>query len=234
MGGWPRHCKLDCAPVDLLIVFVKEPRAGAAKTRLIPALGAEGAAELYRLLAEEEIRRTIPLEGDYRRLFFYAPREAGHRMAEWLRGETLVPQEGPDLGARMAAAFDEAFRRGASRVAIIGTDVPFVSRETVLEAFRALDDHDLVIGPAHDGGYYLLAVDRPRHALFQGIAWSTGSVLAATVERAGTLGLAVRLLEPMRDIDTLDDLRAERARLAPLLSQSPDLAASVSAALAGC
>ncbi len=117
----------------------------------------------------------------------------------------------------MATAFDEAFRRGARRVAIVGTDAPFVSRETVLEAFRSLDDHDLVLGPAHDGGYYLLAVDRPCPALFQGIAWSTRSVLAGTVERAGTLGLAVRLLEPLRDIDTLEDLRAERRRLEPLL-----------------
>ncbi len=84
---------------------------------------------------------------------------------------------------------------------------------------------------AHDGGYYLLAVDRPRPPLFQAIAWSTPSVLAATVERAGTLGLTVRLLEPLRDIDTLDDLRAERARFAPLLDRSPGLAAAVARAL---
>jgi glycosyltransferase A (GT-A) superfamily protein (DUF2064 family) len=101
----------------------------------------------------------------------------------------------------------------------------------VLEAFRSLDDHDLVLGPAHDGGYYLLAVDRPRPALFQGIAWSTPSVLAATVERAGTLGLTVRLLDPLRDIDTLDDLRAERTRLEPVLARSPALAAAVAQAL---
>ena len=69
----------------------------------------------------------------------------------------------------MSAAFNEAFRRGARRVAIVGTDAPFVSRDTVLEAFRSLDLHDLVLGPAHDGGYYLLAVDRPRPSLFQGI-----------------------------------------------------------------
>lgn len=131
----------------------------------------------------------------------------------------------------MSAAFHEAFRRGARRVAIVGTDAPFVSRETVLEAFRSLDDHDLVLGPAHDGGYYLLAVDRPRPALFQGIAWSTPSVLAATVARAGTLGLTMRLLDPLRDIDTLDDLRAERTRLEPVLARSPALAAAVAQAL---
>jgi hypothetical protein len=115
----------------------------------------------------------------------------------------------------------------------VGTDAPLVARETVLEAFRGLAKHDLVLGPAHDGGYYLLAVDRPRPELFQGIAWSTGAVLAATVERAGTLGLAVQLIEPLRDIDTFEDLRAEWPRLEPLLAPSPDLAAAVRAALGG-
>ena len=210
---------------------MKQPRPGAAKTRLIPALGAEGAAELYRLLAEEEIRRTAARAGEYERLFFYAPPEAS--LADWLPGEDLLPQEGEDLGRRMSAAFDEAFRRGARRVAIVGTDAPFVSRDTVLEAFRSLDDHDLVLGPAHDGGYYLLALDQPRPALFQGIAWSTPAVLAATVDRAGTLGLTVRLLEPLRDIDTLDDVRAERPRLEPLLARSPGLATAVARALDG-
>ncbi|HSB61602.1 MAG TPA: TIGR04282 family arsenosugar biosynthesis glycosyltransferase, partial [Vicinamibacteria bacterium] len=215
--------------LNVLLVFVKEPRPGAAKTRLVPVLGAERAAELYRLLAEEEIRRTAPARGEYERLFFFAPPEA--RLADWLSGETLLPQQGADLGARMAGAFDEAFRRGATRAAIVGTDVPFVSRDLVLEAFRALDDHDLVLGPAKDGGYYLLALGRPRPALFSDIAWSTASVLASTVDRAGGLGLSVRLLEPLRDIDTLEDVRAERVRLGPLLARSPGLAAAVAEAL---
>lgn len=224
---------LDLDVLDILIVFVKEPRPGATKTRLIPALGPERAADLYRRLAAEEIRRTTPRDREYERLFFYAPAGAETALREWLPGETLLPQEGDDLGARMNAAFDEAFRRGAARVAIVGTDAPFVARETVLEAFHGLAEHNLVLGPAHDGGYYLLAVDRPRPELFQGIAWSTGAVLSATVERAGTLGLAVRLIEPLRDIDTLEDLRAEWPRLEPLLAPAPDLAAAVRAALGG-
>ena len=215
----------------VLIVFVKEPRPGAAKTRLVPALGPERAAELYRVLAEEEVRGTAPRAGEYTRLFFYSPPEAGPAVAEWLPGETLLPQRGPDLGARMSAAFDEAFRRGAARAAIVGTDAPFVTRETVLEALGLLDDHDVVLGPALDGGYYLLAVDRPRPDLFQGIAWSTPSVLAATVEKASRGGLRVRRLEPLPDIDTLDDVRAEWPRLERLLPRG--LAAAVRAALDG-
>jgi len=206
---------------DILIVFVKEPRPGSAKTRLIPALGADAAAELYRRLAEEEIRRTVPRDDEYQRLFFFTPAQARSAMEAWLPGETLVVQEGRDLGARMAGAFAEAFARGARRVAIIGSDAPWVSRGVVGEAFRSLDDHDLVLGPASDGGYYLLALDRPRPGLFQGIAWSTPSVLAATLERAGVLGLTVRLLGALPDIDTLDDLRAEWLRVRPLVAGTP-------------
>lgn len=206
---------------EALLVFLKQPRPGAVKTRLIPALGERGAADLYRALAEEEVRRTAPRESEYRRLFFYTPAEAAAEMEAWFPGETWRPQRGSDLGERMAAAFEEAFAGGASRVAVIGSDVPWVSRDHVREALRSLDDQDLVLGPARDGGYYLLALDHPRPALFQGIAWSTPSVFAATVERAGALGLGVRILEPLPDIDTLEDLRSAWPRLRPLLAGRP-------------
>jgi rSAM/selenodomain-associated transferase 1 len=217
---------------DCLIVFVKEPRPGTTKTRLLPAIDAETAAELYRALADEEIRRTAPRPGDYDRLFFFTPAEARPALESWLSGEELVPQDGGDLGARMAAAFAECFRRGARRVAIIGTDVPWVGRDIVTEAFAALDVHDVVLGPTADGGYYLLALDRPRPALFQSIAWSTPAVFPATVERAGTLGLRVRVLAELPDIDTIDDVRAHWPELRPLLAGRP-VAERVARALAG-
>lgn len=203
--------------MNVLIVFVKEPRPGAAKTRLSPALSAADAAELYRALAEEEIRNTAPRPGEYERLFFFDPTGSPAAMSAWLPGETLLAQRGEDLGARMSAAFDDAFRRGARRAAVIGTDVPWVTRALVAEAFAALGDHDVVLGPTADGGYYLLAMDRPRPELFRGIAWSTPSVLASTVERAAALGLRIRMLRPLPDIDTIDDLRAHWDELRPLL-----------------
>lgn len=192
---------------DVLIVFVKAPRPGSVKTRLIPVLGAEGAAAFYRTLAEEEVARTTPDAGDYTRLFFYAPADAHDVIASWFPGETLVAQEESDLGSRMAAAFDTAFGGGARRVAIIGSDVPWVSREIVLEAFRALDDHALALGPARDGGYYLLALARRCPELFDGIPWSTAEVFRATLEKAKALGLSVALQDTLTDIDTLDDVR---------------------------
>jgi len=198
---------------DALIVFVKEPRPGVVKTRLAAALGHEVAAQVYRVLAEEEIRRIASRGDEYTRLFFHAPAEAGAAMADWLPGEILVPQSEGDLGARMSAAFADVFARGARRAAIIGTDVPAMDRATVMEALESLDVHDLALGPTPDGGYYLLALDRPRPELFRGMAWSTPAVLMATAERAGALGLSVRMLPPLPDIDTIDDLRAEWPRL---------------------
>ena len=116
-------------------------------------------------------------------------------------------------------------------MAIIGTDVPWVSRATVALALLALEGHDLAIGPARDGGYYLLALREARPALFEGIAWGTAQVLSATLGRAESLGLRVHLLEPLTDLDTIDDLRAEWPRLRPLLAPRPELARAVAAAL---
>jgi len=211
LWAWLRRSK------DVLIVFVKEPRPGAVKTRLLPALDPQSAAELYRALAEEEIRQTAPRTGEYTRIFFHAPPGTPAAMSAWLPGETFRPQRGDDLGARMSAAFDETFRRGARRAAVIGTDVPWVHRGLVAEAFAALDENDVVLGPTSDGGYYLLALARPQPALFQGIAWSTPSVFTSTLERAAALGLRVRRLPELPDIDTLDDVRRHWPRLQPLL-----------------
>jgi len=217
---------------DVLIVFVKEPRPGAVKTRLVPALGEERAALLYRALADEEVRRTTPRPGEYDRLFFFTPAGAQPALQQWFPGELMLPQSGDDLGARMAHAFDTTFRRGARRAAIVGSDVPWVSRELVREALLSLDDHEVVVGPARDGGYYLLALDRPRPGLFEGIAWGTPSVLPATAQRAGMLGLRLSVLEPLSDIDTLEDVRREWRSLRPLLAPHPGLVEAIEGAMA--
>jgi hypothetical protein len=216
-------------PSDLLLVFLKQPRPGAVKTRLARSLGPGAAAELYRSLAEEVVRRTLPRSGEFGRRLCFTPAEARAEIEAWFPGEELRPQEGADLGERMARAVGGAFQGGAARVAVIGTDVPRVSRQIVLEAFRALGEADVVLGPARDGGYYLLALARPEPRLFPGIAWSTPSVLAATVERAAALGLSVRLLDPLPDIDTIEDLRAEREHLDVLLAGRPALREAIAA-----
>ena len=206
-----------------LVVFVKHPRPGAVKTRLAAAIGAEEAADLYRALVEHVLEATTPRPGDYERLVFFDPPGALEEMRAWLPGVRLLPQGGGDLGERMADAFARAFARGARRVAIVGTDVPGVARETVSEALSALDAADVALGPAEDGGYCLLALREPRPELFSGIAWSTATVAAETRSRAAASGLTVRELPALRDLDTLEDLRGLWPRLEGLLEGRPDL-----------
>jgi rSAM/selenodomain-associated transferase 1 len=206
-----------------LVVFVKHPLPGAVKTRLAAAIGPETAAELYRALAEHVLEATTPLAGEYERLVFFDPPGAAEAMRAWLPGVRLIAQAGPDLGVRMAHAFARAFARGASRVAIVGTDAPGVSRQAVTDALAALDAADVVIGPAEDGGYYLLALGAPRPGLFAGIAWSTPTVASETRARAMAARLTVRELPTLRDVDTLDDLRGEWPRLGGLLLARPAL-----------
>jgi hypothetical protein len=202
---------------------VKNPRPGTVKTRLAAAVGPEAAAGLYRALVERVLETTAPRPGEYERLVFFDPPGALEEMRAWLPGVRLLAQSGGDLGARMADAFARAFARGARRVAIVGSDVPGVARETVGDALRALDTADVAMGPAEDGGYYLLALREPRPELLSGIAWSTATVAAETRARAAALGLSLRELGTLRDVDTLDDVRGEWPRLDDLLGARPAL-----------
>jgi uncharacterized protein len=214
-----------------LVVFLKHPRPGGVKTRLAAAIGPEAAAGLYRALAEQVLEATTPSAGDYERLVFFDPPESLPQMRDWLPGLRLMAQSGEDLGARMAGAFARAFARGARRVAIVGTDAPGVSRATVREALSALDAADVVIGPADDGGYYLIALGAPRPELFADIEWSTPSVADVTQARAQAAGLAVHWLPRRRDIDTLDDLRAEWPAVRGLLGDRKELRDAIEAVL---
>jgi rSAM/selenodomain-associated transferase 1 len=215
---------------DLLLVFLKEPRPGAVKSRLAARIGAEAAAAVYRAIADEAIRRTAPRGDEYERRFLFDPPDSGPRIAEWLPGQIILPQGGGDLGERMARAFADAFASGARRAVVIGTDVPAVAREDVLDALESLDEHDVAVGPATDGGYYLLALKRPEPELFRGIRWSSPDVLTGTLERAATRGLSVRVLRTIGDVDTVEDLAAEWERVRPLLDQ--DMRAEIEKTLA--
>jgi uncharacterized protein len=207
------------ALADLLLVFLKEPRPGAVKSRLAARIGAEAAAAVYRAIADEAIRRTAPRGEEYERLFLFDPPSSRPQIQAWLGGQTLEAQVGGDLGERMARAFADAFASGARRAAVIGTDVPGIARGDVLGALESLDEHDVAIGPATDGGYYLIALKRPEPELFRGIRWSSGEVLAATLDRAARRGLSVRVLRTIGDVDTVEDLAAEWERVRPLLSE---------------
>jgi len=215
-----------------LVVFVKEPRPGSVKTRLAVAIGDDDAAQLYQVFVETVLAATTPAPGEYERLVFYDPPEAGERMRAWLPSGRLRQQATGDVGQRMAACFARCFARGASRVVLAGSDAPALGRGEVRAAFDALADHDLVLGPAVDGGYYLVGLCAPQPTLFEGVAWSTASVLDETLVRAAAAGLSVAQLAPLRDVDTADDLRAEWPRVERLLESRPQLRERIARALA--
>jgi hypothetical protein len=197
------------------------------KTRLAARVGDEAAAALYRALAEHVLEATTPSAGEYERLVFFDPPDAVAAMREWLPGVRLLAQSGGDLGARMADAFARAFARAASRVALVGTDAPGLTRRAVAEALAALDDADVVVAPSGDGGYSLVALAAPHPEIFSGVAWSTPRVLDETRERAAAAGLRLAETAPLPDVDTLEDVRALTG--APGLP--PALASAVARAL---
>ena len=193
---------------EKLIVFTRYPEPGITKTRLIPVLGKAGAANLHRLMAQRTIARALSLQKS-RRLSVEIHHTGGsqQQMEDWL-GTDLIYQNqiDGDLGARMAAAFQNSFDSGVDKVAIIGTDCPDLKAEILAQAFDRLSDRDLVLGPAKDGGYYLIGLRRSIPELFDGINWGTSEVFASTRAIAQNLGLNIAVLPILADIDRPEDL----------------------------
>lgn len=196
------------------MVFARAPQLGRVKTRLAATVGAERALRIYASLAERVVA-SLAAGGAWELVVRCAPDDGCEDVARWLGGRLRIePQGDGDLGARMARALSAELAAGARRVVIVGTDCPDVGPEVVQRAFGALQAHDLVYGPATDGGYYLVGARRPVPAVFTGVPWSTAETLAASLERARHAGYSVRLLEMLSDIDTEEDWRTWRARVA--------------------
>jgi len=130
------------------------------------------------------------------------------KIMEERQGVKLIDQVGDDLGGRMTQAFDVLFSRGYHRVVIVGTDVPTLPLDYFKQALAQLETHDLVLGPALDGGYYLIGLRKPAPDLFADIPWSTDRVLTLTQEKAHGLRLTTATIPPWRDVDTIEDLAA--------------------------
>lgn len=197
-------------PGDVLAVFVKSPEPGQVKTRLANEIGPEAAAALYRRLARAVLADNIAT-GRHRTVVWFAPPEQGDPVRSWLSGLAVgefIAQHRGGLGQRMMGTFRRHFREGARRVLLIGSDCPGVDRRTARRAFEALGQHDLVLGPSQDGGFYLIGLTAPAPGLFRRVAWSTPAVLAQTVRNAVSLGLRVATLPMLRDIDTVEDALA--------------------------
>jgi hypothetical protein len=191
-----------------LLVFSRYPVAGRTKTRLIPALGAEGAATLHREMAAWTVRTARRMALDrYTDLEIQYTGGDEPAMAAWLGPDLrYCEQSDGDLGARLHDAFARAFDTGMKRVVTIGTDCPGLRVETIRKAFALLRTLDVVLGPTDDGGYYLIGLRTATASLFGDVDWGADSVFSTTLERANQLGLSVGLLPTMRDVDTTDDL----------------------------
>ncbi len=195
---------------DALAVMVKYPEPGCVKTRLAPLLTPEGAAELYRAFIEDIFTRVKELAGVDIVAFFYPKAREEDFFTLISGGVSLFPQRGDDLGERLYNGFHFLFELGYKRVCIIGSDSPDLPLDIIEESFFSLDDsdgEDVVIGPARDGGYCLIAMDKLHEAPFKSIDWSTDKVLAQTVASVKEAHLSPILLRPWYDIDEPEDLK---------------------------
>ena len=198
-AGWARGQRRDA-----LAVIAKEPVAGLAKTRLVPALGAAGAARAASAMLADTLA-AVRASGAEPWLCF-APVEARERLRRRAPGFGLLAQASGDLGDRLAACLADLLGAGADRVAIVGADTPHIPPASYRRAFALLDEADIVLGPALDGGYYLVAAKASRPELFVGVPMGTEVVLTETLTRATRGGLLVALLSPLRDLDRVEDL----------------------------
>lgn len=194
---------------DRLLIFARAPQRGLVKTRLAASVGPDRALAIYRSLTEQLLLRLQGMHADV--VVVHSPPDAAVSMRAWLGDALAYDAQCPgDLGTRMRHAMATAFADGAERVVVIGTDCPDLTAATVDASFAALRHADVVLGPALDGGYYLIGSSRVHDVLFEDIPWSTARTLPVTLDRARGAGLRVALLPALRDIDTLDDWRAYR------------------------
>jgi rSAM/selenodomain-associated transferase 1 len=202
-----------------IVVFGREPLAGRVKTRLIPELGAAGAAELYAAFLADTLARCMTFD-DYDLSLWLA--EAPARALD-LEVRVEV-QRGDDLGGRMAHAI-AAELAVHERVIVIGSDSPTLPTSSIDAAVRRLADHDLVLGPSADGGFYLIGARVPIDDVLKDIEWSTPRALEQTLARARDRHVA--FMSPWYDVDTPDDLRLLRAHLTVDPTAAPTTAAAL-------
>lgn len=228
-----------------LIVFARYPVAGRVKTRLIPALGPEGATALHRRLVLRTLRTAeawrAAADAELEIRFDGGNEEA---MRHWLGNAWRYrPQGDGNLGERMARAFEESFLEGSTATILIGSDCPALKATSLATAFDSLGHYRATLGPANDGGYYLLGLTQPAPTLFRDIAWGTNTVFAESLQILERMEMPPFLLERLDDVDRPDDLatwrriiqqeEADLGRVSviiPALNEAAHIAASIASA----
>jgi rSAM/selenodomain-associated transferase 1 len=195
---------------NALLIFLRYPDAGKVKRRLSEEIGSERAAEVY----EKLIRRTLGVASDFKRrtpevriALFHTPQDPGEKLKNKFRGPwEFCAQEGEHLGVRMANALEAAFATGADKAVLIGTDLSDIEAVDIEGAFRNIGEKAAVLGPAADGGFYLIGSDRPIAAPFHFNVWGTGDVFARTARELESAGFRIHLTAERRDVDCKRDL----------------------------
>ena len=184
-----------------IILFTKYPDPGRVKTRLIPTLGAQDAALLHREMAEHTLKTIKNLTQSEE--FNFEVRYSGcevEQMRKWMGSDLQYRNQGEGgLGNRMAKAFDDAFNQGMDNIIVIGTDCPEISPRILKDGLRLLNNYDIVLGPAIDGGYYLIGLAKMVDGLFMDIPWGTDRVFELTQKVAKELKLKSALLKKLND-----------------------------------
>ncbi len=190
---------------NALIIFIRNPELGKVKTRLARTLGNEEALRIYHLLLEKTRQAALGVQAS-RWLFYSDFVDEGD---QWPKPDFIkTTQVSGDLGERMEAAFQWVLEQGATKALIIGSDCPDLNGRILQQAFDALEEHDFVIGPVPDGGYYLLGMKQMQADLFHNIAWSTETVRASTIKKIVEARRSYTLLPMLRDIDEASDWEA--------------------------
>jgi hypothetical protein len=192
-----------------ILMFVKNPEEGMVKSRLASSIGDTAALDLYRCFVKDMMEMLTGTGYPY--IIYFHPPYARSTIVQWL-GDThlLLPQTGDNLGERMKNAFFEVFSKGYQNAILIGSDSPDLPGWLISEAFASLHNHDAIIGPSLDGGYYLIGfrADTFLPEVFDRMPWSTQEVFTRTIDILQKEDFLIHILPQWRDIDTFDDLKA--------------------------
>ena len=189
---------------SLIMVFVRNPELGRVKTRLAKTIGDQAALEIYEILSKHTAKIISEIDSD--KLIFYSEKIQDNDIWTVINCKKQIQTKG-DLGQKMLDAFQYGFSLGYKKIIIIGSDLYSLRPKHIESAFEQLENYDVVIGPALDGGYYLLGLNSVIPEIFKQKQWSTSSILKDTLSDLKKFN--VNLLKPLNDIDTYEDLKKE-------------------------
>ena len=186
---------------SLLIVFVKNIKLGKVKTRLAASIGTEGAFQVYKHLVE--ITENVTTQVFSEKRIYFSDTIIDEK---WKKTPKYV-QKGADLGQKMQNSFKKGFDDGYDKIILIGSDLPDINPQIIQHAFDELENNEVVFGPAEDGGYYLVGMNKRHDVIFENKPWSTEGLLTITLNQLKEQGINVSLLGRLNDIDTIEDLK---------------------------